>query len=290
MSVTTDQLSERLHAQLRELTAHEPGARAGDDPEAVHQMRVAVRRLRSVLKIVAGAADPAVRQVRTELKWLGGVLGDVRDLDVLIGDLRPAVSLLPEPDRRAGLRLVEVFLAERQDARQHLITALDGARYRALRQQITALADRADLEGQDPAAEPAEPAEPGHVLRKPYRALTRALDTLPADPDDERLHALRIHCKRLRYAAELLRPTVRKKRVATARRACRQLQEILGEHQDAVVAAERIRSVAAAQDDPGLALAAGRIIEQKAGQRTAMREAWPTAARRVREAFADLIT
>lgn len=252
-------------------------------------MRVAVRRMRSVLKVAVEPPDPAVGQLRSELKWLGGVLGGVRDLDVLIGELRPAVSLLQEPDRSAGLRLVDVFLTQRQDARQELIAALDAPRFRALRQQISAFADRADLDQQPPAAESPTPPEPGQVLRKPYRALAKAMDTLPADPDDERLHTLRIHCKRLRYAAELLRPAVRKKRVTAARRACGQLQDILGEHQDAVVAAERIRAVVAESADTGMTLAAGRIIEQQAGKRAAMREAWPPAAWRVREAFAELL-
>jgi CHAD domain-containing protein len=281
-----------LDTQLRELSAHEPAARAGDDPEAVHQMRVAVRRMRSTLKMTTPVPDPAPRRVREELKWLAAVLGGVRDLDVLIDDLRQAVALLPTTDRSAGLRLVDVFLTEREVARRELLAALDGGRYLALRQEIAALARSRNLDpGIDAHADGGggPPLEPQLVLRKPYRTLIRAIDAMPEDPADEQLHVLRIHGKRLRYVAELLRPSVGQARVVAATKACRRLQDLLGEHQDAVTAAARIRAVAVAQEDLGVALVAGRIIEQKTIRRAAIRKAWPTAADRVRETFADVV-
>src|ERR1700682_1745703 len=73
-----------LREQIDAIRGHEAGARLGTDPEDVHEMRTAVRRLRAILRAVQSAFDRAwVESLRSELDWLGTVLGAVRDLDVL---------------------------------------------------------------------------------------------------------------------------------------------------------------------------------------------------------------
>src|SRR3989442_12623505 len=82
------------------LLAHEDAARSGDDAEAIHQARVAVRRFRAGLATLKPLlAEGSVTELRSELRWLGGVLGRVRDADVLLARLRAGVVEMPPYDR-----------------------------------------------------------------------------------------------------------------------------------------------------------------------------------------------
>ena len=78
-----------LETQYRAIVEHDAGTRLGRDPEELHKMRVATRRLRAFLRTGRPLLDADwAEALRLELRWLGGVLGPVRDLDVLIGHLR----------------------------------------------------------------------------------------------------------------------------------------------------------------------------------------------------------
>jgi len=282
-------LRARVDAQLRALLDAEPGTRSGADPEDLHRMRVAVRRLRSVLRLSGSAGD----EVRAELKWLGGALGEVRDSDALIAHLRATVASFDEADRSAGDRLVGLFVVDRAGAKRRLDECLDSPRYSALLRSAARLV----LTSAPAAGEPAagvEPVDVAAVVRKPYRKLVRAAD-LPAEPRDEELHALRIAGKRLRYAAETALAAARKKqraRVKSLIKATRRLQDVLGEHQDAVVAAARMRALPAEHADMAdvadVAFVAGRIAEREHARRTAAREAWREAVSKVDAAAAKL--
>ena len=97
-------LRARLREQAEQLLAHDPGTRLGTDPEELHQLRVATRRLRAFLRAGRDLLDPeASEPLRAELRWLGSALGPVRDLDVLIEHLAAEVrSLEATTRRRAG--------------------------------------------------------------------------------------------------------------------------------------------------------------------------------------------
>ncbi|WP_370946776.1 CHAD domain-containing protein [Amycolatopsis sp. cg5] len=268
-----DHLRAQLDAQIRELVAREPGTRSGADPEDLHQMRVALRRMRSTLKLSGGLLGPEAETVRAELGWLGQSLGEVRDYDVLIEHLREVVAEFEARDQLAGRELVSKFVAERGVAKRKLTRLLGTPRYAAL------LVSAARL-----ITEPATPVEstvesPRAVisLDKPYRKLAKAVGKLPLDPPDDDLHALRIHGKRLRYAAELAQSAAKKKQAARIKQlisATKDLQTVLGDHQDAVVAADRMR---AALDTltPQAAFIAGRIAERELTRRTQARADWP---------------
>src|SRR5262249_32476307 len=120
-----DQLQAMLAKQLAELDAHEPGVRAGD-VEALHDFRVATRRARALLRPSTGVED-----LQRELRWLAGLLGPVRDLDVLLEHLRSLAAELGD-DEAGAQAIVTALETERAAARQELIEALDGARYAAL--------------------------------------------------------------------------------------------------------------------------------------------------------------
>jgi len=257
-----------LHAQTLAMLHYEHGTRTGEDPEDLHQMRVAVRRLRAVLKSAPGSV-PDCERLRAELGWLGGALGPVRDLDVLIDRLRAEADDFPDDERAVAATLLDGLVAERLGARERLTAALNSPRYRTL---LTHLAQAANSEVDPDAPRP----ELMDLVRAPYRKLRRAVQALPADPPDEQLHRLRILGKRLRYAAELVRP-IAGKQLKDLVRATKELQEVLGEHQDACVAEQEVRRLVAAQGDVvdwDLVFVAGRLVEREHVRRVTTRDLW----------------
>lgn len=279
----------RADAQLRALLTHHDGTTAGSDPEELHKFRVAVRRLRSLLKswpvFGTGGDDMAA-----ELRWLGGVTSPVRDLDVLLARLREDVADFGGDDRAAAATLIAALTEERDRYQDELRDALASKRYRKLLTGLAALATSAEV------TQPATELQPGTALigslRKPYRKLARAVDTLGYEPGDDDLHALRIHGKKLRYAAETALASAENsevKHLKDVMKACRELQNVLGEHQDAVVAAERLRALGTAQTDPRVAMVAGRIVERGLARRAAVRARWPAVWRVIADAAAPLV-
>ena len=112
------------------------------------------------------------------------------------------------------------------------------------------------------------------------------VEARPADPPDDDLHALRIHGKKLRYAAELAQTSAKKKRAKRIKKlikATRDFQTVLGDHQDAVLAAERMRTVLATADGE-LGFVAGRIAERELARRAEARAAWRDAWAKVDKA------
>ncbi|WIY03431.1 CHAD domain-containing protein [Amycolatopsis mongoliensis] len=262
----------KLDREIRALLAYEVGTRSGADPEDLHQMRVALRRMRSVLKLSGGLVGDGAEPVRAELGWLGQSLGEVRDYDVLIEHLREVIADFEVRDQPAGHRLVSRFVAERAAAKRRLTRALSSARYSTLLREVSLL-----IRDQEAAAEVAEESHDLVAgLAKPHRKLTKAVRALPADPPDDDLHDLRIHGKKLRYAAELAQTSAKKKRskrIKTLIRATRDFQTVLGDHQDAVVAAERMRTVLETADGE-VGFVAGRIAERERVRRAEARAVW----------------
>lgn len=262
----------KLDREIRALLAYEPGTRSGADPEDLHQMRVALRRMRSVLKLSGTLVGAGAEPVRAELGWLGQSLGEVRDHDVLIGHLREVIAGFEVRDQAAGRRLVSRFVTERAAAKRRLTRALSSARYSTLLREVSLLTRDQEL----PSATSAKPHDLIAGLAKPHRKLAKAVRALPADPPDDDLHALRIHGKKLRYAAELAQTSARKKQAARIKvllKATKDFQTVLGDHQDAVIAAERMRAVLDAVDGE-VGFVAGRIAERELARRAEARAAW----------------
>jgi CHAD domain-containing protein len=241
--------------------------RLGADPEELHKQRVATRRLRSLVRSARPVLDDPIRaeRLRDELRWLGALLGEVRDRDVLIDYLVAELATLEEA--AAFGAVLELLDGERDEAREQLIGAFDGPRYATLLAQLErlpGLKEGASLE---------------RVAADDYRRLRRAARRLDAKATDEELHRLRIRAKRARYAAEAV--GAKKEFVDRAK----DLQDVLGEHQDAVVAEERIRDLLARVRGTGrTALAAGRLIERQRLRRANARRAWPKAWKRLERA------
>ena len=272
-----DHVRASLDQRLRALLTHEPGTRTGEDIEDLHQMRVAVRRMRATLKAARPLLDAAWSDdLRAELGWLGGALGPVRDLDVLLLRLHREIASLPADEQNAGGVLLDALERERTTARAAMLDALTTPRYVAL---LERLADtvRAPL----PAPAPGDAAEPALVdlVRAEARKLRRAVARAGDDPADEVLHALRIRGKRVRYTGELVAPSLRGtpagKQVKRLLSATTALQEVLGDHQDACVAEQRIRGLLAGLDvTPDTVFVAGRLVERETHRAAEKRREW----------------
>jgi CHAD domain-containing protein len=237
-----------LAEQVQALIAEDPRVRISAD-DAVHQMRVATRRLRTALATFRPLfAEGVVEPLRAELKWLGGLLGAARDAEVMRARLKaelaaqPSELVLGPVRRRVDLELGQAY----REAHKHIITALDGDRYLAL------IATLEEFVAQPPLSERAATAAAAelrtrvrHACRRVAKA-TGGLETVRAGADpaamDHHLHEVRIAAKRARYAAEAVRPVIGKpaKAVATA---MEEVQETLGNHQDAVVERQWLRDL-----------------------------------------------
>lgn len=242
-----------LAEQVGELLARDPGVRR-DEPDSVHKMRVATRRLRSALSTFGPLLDrEATDPVRDELGHLAAVLGEARDAEVLRERLLGAVHALP-PELVLGpvARRVEDDLGPRyRAAHDRVVRELDGARHRTLLDTLDRLLVRTPLG--EAAARPAR-AELRRLVRRAWRRLERAVEAAgrTADPLERAhlLHEVRKQAKRTRYAAEAAAPVLGQRAARLARRA-EAVQEVLGEHQDSVVAREQRRRLGAAAHGPG---------------------------------------
>ncbi|WP_226370141.1 CHAD domain-containing protein [Pseudonocardia oceani] len=270
-----------LDLRLRAMLAHDPGTRTGEDIEDLHQMRVSVRRMRAALKAARPLLDPVWADgLRAELGWLGGALGPVRDLDVMLLRLRAEVAALPAAEQEAGGVLVGALEAERVAARAEMLTALDAPRYTALVERI---ADAVRLPLPTPSATQEQP-ELVDLIRKEIGRMHKAVRRAGEDPPDAELHALRILGKRVRYTGELVAPalsgTPTGKAVKKLLGATAELQEVLGDHQDACVAETRIRGLldgieaGTGELDAHVVFVAGRLVERERTRAEAKRGEW----------------
>lgn len=246
----TDSMAEAgrkvLLYHFERMLLNEPGSRRGEDIEAVHDMRVATRRMRSAFRLF----EPYYKPAKIEDHWrgskkIGDVLGKVRDLEVFLdkaqtfADKHPGTDLTP---------LFEIWQGRLTKARQRLITYLDSRDFDAF---VTAFHAFLTTPGKgarpQPAPEELEPYEVQHVLPQLIYRLyeqVRVYDAAVEEGDIPTLHALRIELKRLRYALEFFEEVLGPE----ARRVIREvktLQDHLGDLNDAYVAEAMLRDFVA---------------------------------------------
>jgi CHAD domain-containing protein len=222
-----------------------------DEDRAVHKTRVAIRRFRSTLRVFGEFFDPhRAAALDGELQWYAGMLGEVRDRQVLRKRLNAMIDLVDDTLLLGPVRArIEAELAHEQaDHWQRLLTALNSERYFAL------LADLDDWSHRPPHT--AAAAEAARALIRPARharrRVARKLKVATRAEDTTALHRVRKAAKRARYAAEATRPVIGRKSAKRQAHRYRDLQDLLGEHQDSIVSAEVIRRIgAAAGTTPG---------------------------------------
>ncbi len=224
-----------LRDQVAAILHYDPLVRR-DEPDAVHQMRVATRRARSALQAFGTIIDrETTRPLCAELKWLAAALGQARDTEVLQARLTADLAAVP-PALVVGpvrARITADFTAQLTQARQTSLDTLDGQRYLRLLDNLDALLA-------DPPLTPLAARQAGKALAKPVRRaarrLQRALDAVPGAQDrDTAIHEARKATKRARYAAEAAVPALGRTASRQAAQA-KELQQLLGNHHDSVVA------------------------------------------------------
>jgi CHAD domain-containing protein len=226
-------LREMLEAQRVVLLAHDPGVRLGDDPENLHQHRVAARRAGAFARVACAYLDPAWRRsLNDALRRLGDATEPVRDLDVALEHLRDELERLEETDQAAKVLILERLEGEWERSRRRLLEALESRDYRIV---------LARLRSPPRSAEGVDTVPVESLAKKVFLRLAKLVARLGKLPDEEAIHRLRIALKRTRYAAELAAPRGRHRKRFLAD--ARVLQNLLGEHQDAVVAERALRRV-----------------------------------------------
>jgi CHAD domain-containing protein len=265
-----------LLAQHTRLLEHDPGTRLGEDPEDLHQMRVATRRSRAFLRVARPLVDPGwASRLREELGWLGSALGPARDADVLLDHVRRELEAAG-PSAASAAGLVDTLEAQRDAARGLALTALSDERY-------FGLLDLLEQSGRPPLVPGAE-ATLADLWWKEQSRTRKAFSGLDRRSEDVELHAARIRVKRARYAAELAESELGG---AGGRfvEAAKRLQDILGEHQDSTVAEAAIGAWAQANPDAHGGVAV--LLERERRRRRKARRAWPEAWERVERRARD---
>ena len=263
--------------QYRRMIQQEAGSRTGADIESVHRMRVAIRRMRSLLKLIPDHYQArTARQLQSGLREIARTLGAVRDLDVLILDLERFAASLPA-EERAPIQAVIQRLDQRRTKRRQRINALfDSKSYaRSLRQlKRFAKSSGKGVRRIDRRA----PRELRHVLPVLLHqrlAIVRAYDTVMPAADIEDLHDLRVEFKQLRYALEFFQPILGASAAPYLRRV-RAIQDLLGRIQDISVfieAISRLKKPTAEQQQALENYRSARLTEQD-GLRQDFDEQW----------------
>jgi CHAD domain-containing protein len=281
--VTVDHLVRAaLSNGLERLLAHDPAVRLGLGPEAVHQARVATRRLRADLRTLRPLLRrDVVDPLRAELAWLGGALGSARDLDVLEEQLRSiAEGLDPPVDLSEVLQILDGAEA---DARGTVLAALCDARYDALVRRIERYAAVPPLRDDTAPRMAARTVVPS-LLRKSWRRLETAVDDITVSSPPAMWHEVRKKAKATRYAGELVAPVMGPSAAELGDRAKR-IQTDLGLYHDACNAQSWLEQQATT---PSLARVAGRLEDVLAGQAHDLLESWDRVWSKAKRAAAKL--
>lgn len=239
-----------LLKELMRMLQHEQGSRTGEDIEDVHDMRVAIRRTRSAMRLLKPYLKAkAIRPYNRGLRHLGWVLGEVRDLDVMIENLKAYQQTL-DPEQAAAFQLVIDELDRRRAlAREALNEYLDAKAYRRFIRDYSAFLLQPMHNSFHPADGAVAPYQVRHVLPAMIYdrlAAVRAYDTVLPEANAATLHALRIEFKRLRYTLSLFSDVLGPQAEEFVE-TIKGIQDHLGHLNDSSVARARLEGLA---DDP----------------------------------------
>ncbi len=262
---------------------NEPGTRVGEDPDALHDMRVAARRMRAALALFSPALPARADRLRQELRWIGGVLGEVRDKDIQLERLVSWADGAEETEV-AALRMLSVVLEKRRErARIRLLRALDSRRYVLLVQRITSMLQRGPLLRSMNSRTPALALLP-EMIAVHHARVIKLGERIGARSSPQMYHRLRIRCKRLRYAVEFSRE-VYGAPAADFAEVMVSLQDLLGAHQDAYVAVASLEHLLlgeARRLPPRALYLMGQISQRYTQEAARLRKRYPKAFRQVK--------
>ena len=260
------------------IEANEDGVRQDLDAGFLHDLRVAVRRTRTLLGgMKRTLSAPHFVHYREEFAWLASITGPVRDLDVYL-EAFPEYARWLGPEHRQGLEALRSMLRTRRTGeRRLLLEGLASQRYRALKKGWRALLEAEDGRWSEGAAgTPAAEAVMAMVRRRQSRLLARG-EKLDRDSPAKDFHALRKQVKKLRYLIELFAGAVPAAEARAALKELKELQKRLGAYQDAsvqVAALKELRETLAVEDrDAAAGRAIARLLDElRARRREAARD------------------
>ncbi len=276
-----------LRRCMRAWHLHEPGARLGEDPEQLHDLRIAARRLEATLRELRPVLPESFLRVRPTLKSILHSLGEARDLDMALIELQAFRRELPKADRDSLAPLEKHLEAERARARVRMLSVLDSLWIQKH------LQDFGSLLAAPPAPTHASPAplkEAPDLIRSRYKKLRKAADKLKSDSSVKAYHKVRGHVKKLRYALEAL-ADIYGKPADEMLRSLRRWQEKLGVQQDSAIACRRLSALASAPPrdiPPGTLFSMGRLAEHHARAALRARKLYAKDYRKVRQGWKRL--
>ena len=255
-----------LRRHFATMLAHEPGVRLGEDPEELHDMRVATRRLRAALKLYAHVLPKRAERYERDLRHFARALGDVRDLDVHLERLSGEASKNEEIFEESATVLEE----RRVEARRRMLEVLDSNRYERFVASFSGTLRR----GRSPALSGPILKVAPDLVRRRYKKVRKDLEALGKDSPPEDFHDLRKKGKRLRYALEPLQGIYGKPSEKMVE-LLKTVQDDLGDHQDLIVAAGLMQELGAAGDLPPRAIfSMGSMAERYLGDAAELRASW----------------
>ena len=242
-----------LGSALVQYMHSEPLLRTGNDIEAVHKARVAVRKLRSHLHAFAPVLDEAwALGLRERLRGLQDVLAPVRDADVFSERMAALAQRLPHPDLPAATEIIDSLRAAMQQHHDRLRLYLRDRTYLQLLDAVVegVRSPRLRSDGSDPASRSIDA-----IMQRVFKAVRKRVRKAGPQPSDRALHCIRIKAKHLRYAAESFCEVAGAAAASFASRV-EALQELLGTQHDGVVAVTRLRAFSGS---PQARFAAGEL-------------------------------
>jgi CHAD domain-containing protein len=249
---------------VRGLLAHDPGTRLGREPESLHQMRVAVRQLRAIVRAAKPLLVPEwAESLQDELRWLGQLLGPARDLDVQLAYFRGESAVLDARDRKPLAEFIAHLEGERNKIHGLLLNELTSARYLDLIRRL-------QQAKHDPII--IETTITLHdIAKSAFTKLRKAIQHLGPSPTNSKLHEIRIKTKRARYAAQLAE-LADGKSVTRFIKTAGTVQDVLGMHQDAIQAEAHVRTFLKHSTNVRAAFVAGRMVERQRERREEARK------------------
>ncbi|MEO6203035.1 MAG: CHAD domain-containing protein, partial [Nitrospirales bacterium] len=250
----TDHIRERLHSQFLQMLQNDPGTRLGRDSEALHHMRVATRRMRAIIRAVSAFLAPEwTEQVGQELGWVGSLLGEVRDWDVLLESFRQNFHDFSSSEQRSFQTILKNFEDQRSVARAKLLEGLGSDRYLNLLNHVEDSLHHLPFQP--------TPLTITELARKAFHKVPEFANTSDSLFRKSELHRTRRLLKRARYALELAEPLLGKHAKRFLQQA-KYTQDLLGQHQDAVVAEQRLLALKQHSRGTGIAYVTGLMVER----------------------------
>jgi len=264
---------------------HEPGARLGDNPEELHDLRLAGRRLDAILRQFRSSLPAAFLQIRPTFRKVLRALGEARDLDVALRELEAFRRELPESEWENAEPLQQYLLSERGRARDRMLSVLDSAGVQKNLQKLASLLAASSAVSQHSSAMATLALDVApDMIRRRYRKMRKGAGLLRLNSSAEAYHEVRGRVKKLRYTLEAV-AVIYGKPADEMLRALRRWQEKLGVQQDAAVARRRLQMLAGAPPKgfpPETLFLMGRFAEHYASAAVRARKRHAKGYRRVR--------